>query len=334
MIPFGPFAVMALLILPPGWLYLKVAGWRRPQGRGAGLSEVIDLAGAGTGALAAGITISGLCSVWWSPPLLDVRDWLAAADRSRYVHQHVPEVLSSSAVAFLASITAAIVFALMFTRRSRTGLQPPASLATHALGKLPKGRQPWVCIERDDDTAIEGVLLGYSYSTDRAGVDVAVRSPIYVTPPGRPPEGPNLDRVLVPGKRIRTVSVHAVRPTPAGARGGGGGGGPRCRRRRARLSTVRQAHRRPPADQPHPPGTTWAPPLQTVRRRHPAPVPGMHTGADPERPSRGPHHRLHPQDAASPGTGSTTPSGRTAHNTRSGGSPRPNCSFRRTQAVI
>ena len=92
---------------------------------------------------------------------------------------------------------------------------------------------------------------------------------------------------------------------------------------------MRQAHRRPPADQPHPPGTTWAPPLQTVRRRHPAPVPGMHTGADPERPSRGPHHRSHPQDAASPGTGSTTPSGRTAHNTRSGGSPRPNCSFRR-----
>jgi hypothetical protein len=227
-IPFGPFAVMALLTLPPGWLYLKVAGWRRPQGRGAGLSEVIDLAGAGTGALAAGITISGLCSVWWSPPLLDVRDWLAAADRSRYVHQHVPEVLSSSAVAFLASITAAIVFALMFTRRSRTGLQPPASLATHALGKLPKGRQPWVCIERDDDTAIEGVLLGYSYSTDRAGVDVAVRSPIYVTPPGRPPEGPNLDRVLVPGKRIRTVSVHAV-PAHPGRR-------PRWwRRRRATL---------------------------------------------------------------------------------------------------
>jgi hypothetical protein len=207
-IPFGPLAVTALLALPPGWLYLKVAGRRRPQGRAGGLSELLDLAGAGTGALAAGITVCGAGSLWWSPPFLDVRDWLAAADRSRYVDQHVPEALFSSAVAFLASITAAIFLALIFTRGTRTQFHSPASLAMHALGKRPKGQQPWVWIERDDDTAIEGLLLGYSYNMDPAGagVDVAVRRPIYVTPPGRSPERRDLDRALVPGKRIRTGS--------------------------------------------------------------------------------------------------------------------------------
>ncbi len=86
----------------------------------------------------------------------------------------------------------------------------------HALGKRPKGQQPWVRIERDDDTAFEGLLLGYSYNMDPAsvGVDFAVRRPIYVTPPGRSPERRDLDRALVPGKRIRTVSVHLVPGDP------------------------------------------------------------------------------------------------------------------------
>ncbi len=44
-IPFGPLAATALLALPPGWVYLKVAGRRRPQGRAGGLSELPDLPG-------------------------------------------------------------------------------------------------------------------------------------------------------------------------------------------------------------------------------------------------------------------------------------------------
>src|SRR6266536_6575354 len=70
----------------------------------------------------------------------------------------------------------------------------------------PEGRQPWVCIEREDGTAIEGLLLGYSYSTDPAcgDVDVAVRSPIYVTPPGRSRERRDLDRVRALRSRFST----------------------------------------------------------------------------------------------------------------------------------
>ena len=288
MIPFGPFAVMALLILPPGWLYLKVAGWRRPQGRGAGLSEVIDLAGPARAPWQLG-SPSPVSARSGGPPVTG-RPGLAGSCRPEQIR---PPACSRSAVQFGRRVPRldhrgdrlradvhpekpdrAPASGELGDARPRQAAEGPAALGLHRARR-----------RHGDRRSSSGLQLQHGPRWRRRRRPKPDLRHTARTAPGRPqPSTGSWSRASASG-RCRCTRC---RPTPAGARGGGGGGGPRCRRRRARLSTVRQAHRRPPADQPHPPGTTWAPPLQTVRRRHPAPVPGMHTGADPERPSRGP----------------------------------------------
>lgn len=212
MLPGSGLALVVLLALVPGWVFLRLRQRHDPQNQPAGLNQLLEV-------FAVGVVTTGTVSLAlayiphaWLPFLVDLDAW---ADRGgAYAADHPRQLLATGAtVLVLASLLAWGGDRVL--QRQRTELYLGPGVWVYALRKRPAGTVPYLGLMLQDGTLIEGVLHSFSLEASETR-DVALDAPIRVRSPGAAePTQTALQRVVVPERETRYITVlHLPEKTP------------------------------------------------------------------------------------------------------------------------
>jgi hypothetical protein len=256
-LPNAPFALLALLALLPGWLFVRLAERRGPRPERSSLAELLELAAVGFSAIVVSALIVAGLSFVIHPWLFNVRAW--AHERQRYLGDHLGAALISTTFGIVLSCLLVILLYVVIYGRRSTGFKPGSSVWVDCLGNAPKDMQNWLGVHRRDGSLIEGLLLSYPAGPDKDIREISLSKPIRLTPPGGESFYLPIHRVMIPGDEITTITViHVPKPVQAGK----------------------------PAQPERPPSAVLAPvPVQTPSPNPIAAEPG--DGRVPSRPSSG-----------------------------------------------
>ena len=206
MVPGGGLALVALLALVPGWVFLRLRQRHTPLPQTAGLAQLLEV-------LAVGLATTGTAAVLlvvvphrWLPFLADVDEWARLG--GGYASTNPRNVLASAA----AILGLACVFATAADRVSRRQLSELSlgpGVWVHALRERPRGKIPYLALQLNDGTLVEGPL--HSCSLEASEVrDIALRAPIRITRPGAAAGLAGVERVVIPEREIRWITVQHV----------------------------------------------------------------------------------------------------------------------------
>jgi hypothetical protein len=205
-IPGGLAALLVLLAFVPGWLYLTWAERMQPTPRRTGLHELLEVVAIGVGTTGPAILLMILIPHEWLPFTVDLQAW---ADKGpEYLSDH----LDAAAITLLliGGLALSFAFAIYWFGPRRRAAGPEfhqrGNVWTRALATRPEGELPWVGLSLIDGTLVEGVLHSMSLheGEDR---DIAIATPIRVTPVGGEPLRSPVARLVVPAREIRHISV-------------------------------------------------------------------------------------------------------------------------------
>ena len=211
MLPNAPFALLVLLALLPGWLFIRLAERRGPRPERSSLVEFLELAAVGFSAIVVSALIVAGLSFVMHPWLFNVKAW--AAERQRYLGDHLGAALVSTMCGLVLScILVFLLYLLIYGRRS-AGFKPGSSVWIDCLGNAPKNQQNWLGIHRPDGSLIEGLLLSYPAGPDSDVREISLAKPIRLTPKDGETFDLPIDRVVIPGDEIAAITVlHVPKP--------------------------------------------------------------------------------------------------------------------------
>src|SRR6266851_1525455 len=142
LLPNAPLALLALLALLPGWLFIRLAERRGPRPERSPLAELLELAAVGFSAVAVSALIVASLSFAIHPWLFDVRAW--AHERHRYLGDHLGAALVSTALGItLSCVLVTLLYLVIYGRRS-AGFKPGSSVWVDCFGNAPKNMQNWL----------------------------------------------------------------------------------------------------------------------------------------------------------------------------------------------
>ena len=140
------------------------------------------------------------------PWLIDLEAW-AAVGNDHLRHNVRNTVISVALVLGLALLAAFALYGYQWARSSEK-FNRESSVWGQALGRRPKGTAPWVGLQLRDGPFVEGVLhslsLGQENQDER---DISLTRPIRVTDDGEQARYVEIDRLIVPAREIRYISV-------------------------------------------------------------------------------------------------------------------------------
>jgi Family of unknown function (DUF6338) len=211
LLPNAPLALLALLALLPGWLFVRLAERRGPRPERSSLAELLELAAVGFSAIAvSALAVAGLSFAIHSW-LFDVREW--AHERHQYLGEHLGSALISTALGVVLSCVLVVLLYLVIYGRRSAGFKPGSSVWVDTLGSAPRDKQNWLGVQRRDGSLIEGLLLSYPAGSDEDIREISLTRPIRLTPEGGQPFDLPIDRVVIPGEEIIAVTViHVPKP--------------------------------------------------------------------------------------------------------------------------
>src|SRR6266704_1123070 len=211
MLPNAPFALLALLALLPGWLFVRLAERRGPRPERSSLAELLELAAVGFSAMAVSALVVVSLSLAIHPWLFDVKAW--AHERHQYLGEHLVPALVSTAFAIILSCVFVMLLYLAFYSRRSAGFKPGSSVWVDCFGNVPKDQQNWLGVHRRDGSLIEGLLLSYPAGSDENAREISLTKPIRLTPQGGQKFILPIDRVVIPGEEITAVTIiHVPQP--------------------------------------------------------------------------------------------------------------------------
>jgi len=204
-------ALAILLGLVPGWVFLTLQSKQSPRGTQSLLMEAVGL-------VAVGILTTGVAVLMWVwagnldlPWLLSASGW--ARGGSVYLLTHLSQVALTIALAVAFSCLLAFGLAKLFYRGK--GMHNPDGIVWWGAFRegVRYGEQPFVGVMMDDGVLIEGLLTGFTTDDkDSTGRDLALARPINVTWPGGNSIRQNIDRILIPERIMRYVTIIYVNP--------------------------------------------------------------------------------------------------------------------------
>ena len=217
-LPNAPFALLALLALLPGWLFIRLAERRGPRPERSSLAEFLELAAVGFSAITVSTLIVAALSFVVHPWLFNVRAW--AHERHRYLGDHLGAALVSTTFDIVISCLLVVLLYLVIYGRRSAGFKPGSSVWVDCLGNAPKDKQNWLGVHRRDGSLIEGLLLSYPARPDKDIREISLTKPIRLTPKDGEPFYLPIDRVVIPGDEIAAITVlHVPKPAQSANRG-------------------------------------------------------------------------------------------------------------------
>jgi len=204
-----PVTITALLIvlaLVPGWVYLRLVERLRPRSTDSPLNQLLEVLAVGAVTTGVSALVVSLLPHRWLPITLDVDAW--AAGGPDHLREHWQQAAITAAVIFaLATIIAVGLYRLR-------ALSKPAEFVSHAnwvqsLGERPPNKAPYVGLHLEDGRLVEGELYSYSLDEDPTKRDITLAKPIRITADGTVEAQwlPGLDRLIVPAGKIALITV-------------------------------------------------------------------------------------------------------------------------------
>ena len=212
MFPNDWFALLVVLALFPGWVFVRLAETKASRPERSQLAELLELAAIGftTTAISA-LAIAAMSTMKDFSFLFNVP--ASVHTGQQYLGEHLVAALLSTILCIaLSCILAFALFSIVFQHRS-ADFRPGSSPWIHALATFPVGMQNWVGIHRRDGSLVEGLFLSGTSGPDSDRREIALSSPIRVTKPDGTLENLNINRVLIPGEEIISITVIHV-PDP------------------------------------------------------------------------------------------------------------------------
>jgi hypothetical protein len=218
MLPNAPFALLVLLALLPGWLFVRLAERRGPRPQRSPLAEFLELAAVGFSAIVISALIVAGLSFIIHPWLFNLEAW--AHERHQYLGNHLGAALASTALGIGLSCVLVIALYLIIYGRHSAGFKPGSSVWVDCLEGAPKGMQNWVGVHRHDGSLVEGLLLSYPAGSDETAREISLTKPIRLTPQNGVACFLSIDRVVIPGDEITAITVvHVPKPSQSGRSG-------------------------------------------------------------------------------------------------------------------
>lgn len=206
MLPGSGLALVALLALVPGSIFLRLRQRHAPAQQSAGLGQLLEVIGVGLATTGTAAAVLVVVPHRWLPFLADIDAW--ALTGGAYAAAHPRNVVASAAALLLLACCLAAA-ADRVTRRERTEIRLGPGVWVHALRERPEGTQPYLALALNDGTLVEGLL--HSFSLEPSEVrDLALRAPIRVTPLGGACGRVAVERIVVPEREIRYITVQHV----------------------------------------------------------------------------------------------------------------------------
>lgn len=215
-----PFTITALLIvlaLVPGWIYLRLVERLRPRSVDNALHQLLEVLAVGAVTTGGSALLIALVPHRILPFTLDLDAWVAGGPA--YIREHWRSAALSAALVF--ALAALIAYGLyrLRARKRPPEFQPHGNLWVYGLGERPPGKASWVTLHLEDGRVVEGQLHSYSLDEDPARRDITLSRPIRITAADATEAQalPNLDRLIVTASKIAYITVIHV-PAQAEAR--------------------------------------------------------------------------------------------------------------------
>lgn len=176
--------VLFVLVLAPGWLWVRIAEKRQVRPDRSPLLEAAELVVTGVvfTAVAAAVVVAVGNGNGWLPELRDV-----TASGSTYAQDEPYRTAGAAVIVFALSLAAAYGTARLVYRGKEASLVPAGSVWRDVFGVGGEGRPIFVSATLEDGRVVDGYLYSFSTDADGGDRDLGLQAPIYVWS-GEPPE--------------------------------------------------------------------------------------------------------------------------------------------------
>jgi hypothetical protein len=212
-VPTSPVGLLFFLAaLTPGYLFVRIAERRSLRPSRSNLVEAVELAV--TGALASLTAAAVVLGIGRTLNLPIVSLPRLIENGKAYLVEFPERTLFSGLVVLALANALAALCAWLATGRHQTKYHLGSTVFIKTLAPRPDGRTIWAYLDLDDDCRIDG-RIEYIPTSGSDRQDVALIAPIAVTTPdGLTRSRSIVDAMVVPGDRIKRISLRYV-DTPA-----------------------------------------------------------------------------------------------------------------------
>lgn len=211
MLPNTTLGILIFLsVLMPGFIWLRRTEKRtlRPRRPGAlAIAEIIII----------GYTITFISTLIvllfgqiFTPPFLNVTEWLNATDSGYYLIQEFRKSIFSILSILLLSAILAFIIPKIIYRKRLANINLGTTVWYEILGQERGNRQAKLGISLTNRISIEGYLFGYP--TDQNDDQIALKNPISFQS-GKVRYSLPIDRVIIPKERIVSIGVVFTSPS-------------------------------------------------------------------------------------------------------------------------
>lgn len=195
--------VLFVLVLAPGWLWVRVAERRQVRPDRSALLEAAELVVTGVifTAVAAAVVVAIGNGKGLLPELRDV-----TASGSTYAQDEPYRTAGTIVIVFALSLAAAYGSARLVYRGKEASLVPAGSVWRDVFGEGGEGRPIFVSATLKDGRVVDGYLYSYSTNANGGDRDLGLQAPIYVW------SGEPLKRMRAPADRtiLRAQQIVAI----------------------------------------------------------------------------------------------------------------------------
>jgi hypothetical protein len=205
--PASLSALLIVLALVPGWVYLRLAERIQPPSNLSGIQQLLEVLSVGAGTTGVSLLAAVLVPHRFLPFTLDV-DTLAAQG-SPYLRTHVHEAAASVALVFMGALLIALLFYGLRALRTPDEFRAQGSVWVHSLGSRPAGTVPYVGLHLEDGRLLEGRLHSFTLDPEAEQRSIGLAEPIRISQADETTPHPlsNLDRVIVEASKIAFITV-------------------------------------------------------------------------------------------------------------------------------
>jgi hypothetical protein len=216
-IPGNGLAIVLMLALVPGWLYLRLRQRHSAAIQAPGLAQLLEVLAVGLATTGTAVLLFVVLPHRWLSFTVDLDAW---ADQGTEYARAYPRTLLTTGAGLLLVACAGSWLLDRGLRRQQSEIYLGPGVWVYALRERPKGKLPYLGVMLQDGTLAEGML--HSCSLEASEVrDVALSAPIRVTEPGgTAPRTVDVERLVLPERGIRYISVVHV-PEKMATKGAG-----------------------------------------------------------------------------------------------------------------
>jgi hypothetical protein len=209
-------ALLLVLALVPGWIYLRLVERLKPPTGTSGLHQLLEVLAVGVGTTGVSAMALALVPHGWLPFTLNLRIW--AAKDGAYLRTHYRAATWSVALVFVVAVGLAYLLYGLRSIRRPAEFRSQGDVWVHSIGERPAGTHPYLGLQLKDGRLVEGPLHAYTFGAEAGKRDIALAKPIRITPAagGEAIERPNLDRLIVPESALEYITVIHVRAKGTG----------------------------------------------------------------------------------------------------------------------